>query len=72
MKIISKSHGLWELVEKGFENLESKKEEGSYSKKKDKKDVVLAEKLSLNERLMKDAKELCLIQRVIRFDSRQI
>ncbi|CAL9019344.1 unnamed protein product [Prunus brigantina] len=63
MKTIFKSHGLWDLVEKGLENSVSKgADESDEKKKKDKVESSGAEKISLTEALMKDAKALGLIQ----------
>ncbi|KAM2071312.1 hypothetical protein ACFX1X_040277 [Malus domestica] len=62
MKTIFKSHGLWDLVEKGFESSESKDDGESDGKKKEKEESSSIEKLPLAERLMKDAKALGLIQ----------
>ncbi|CAN6723497.1 unnamed protein product [Malus baccata var. baccata] len=62
MKTIFKSHGLWDLVEKGFERSDSKDDGESDGKKKEKEESSSIEKLPLAERLMKDAKALGLIQ----------
>ncbi|KAM1401717.1 hypothetical protein ACFX2F_028830 [Malus domestica] len=58
MKTIFKSHGLWNLVEKGFENLDLKDDGESDGKKKEKEGSSSIEKITLAERLMKDAKAL--------------
>ncbi|CAL9009259.1 unnamed protein product [Prunus brigantina] len=65
MKTIFKSHGLWELVEKGVEISDSKGATGSHEKKKDKEDLSDAVKITFTEALMKDAKALGLIQGAI-------
>ena len=65
MKTIFKSHGLWDLVEKGFEISDSKDDDGSDGKKKEKEGSSSIEKMTLAERLMKDAKALGLIQEAV-------
>ncbi|CAL8157375.1 unnamed protein product [Prunus armeniaca] len=62
MKTIFKSHGLWELVEKGIESSDSKGADESDAKKKEKEESSGARKMILIEILMKDAKALGLIQ----------
>ncbi|KAI5333493.1 hypothetical protein L3X38_023624 [Prunus dulcis] len=62
MKTIFKSHGLWELVKKGIECLDSKGAGEFDAKKKEKEESSGAGKLTLTELLMKDAKALGLIQ----------
>ncbi|CAL8152752.1 unnamed protein product [Prunus armeniaca] len=61
MKTIFKSHGLWELVEKGIESSDSKGVDESDAKKKEKEESSGAGKMILTEILMKDAKALGLI-----------
>ncbi|XP_048434512.1 uncharacterized protein LOC125474629 [Pyrus x bretschneideri] len=62
MRTIFKSHGIWDLVEKGFEIPESKgkkvEEEGSSD----------SEKASLSDKLIKDAKALGIIQGAVSED----
>lgn len=65
MKNILKSLGLWEFVEKRFDDPESDKEEASEPKKKEVEGTSSTEKLTMEERLMKDAKALGLIQGVV-------
>ncbi|CAL8092084.1 unnamed protein product [Prunus armeniaca] len=62
MKTIFKSHGLWELVEKGMECSDSKGAGESEAKKKEKEESSGAGKMIVTELLMKDAKALGLIQ----------
>ncbi|CAL8075093.1 unnamed protein product [Prunus armeniaca] len=62
MKTIFKSHGLWELVEKGMECSDSKGGGESEAKKKEKKESSGAGKMAVTELLMKDTKALGLIQ----------
>ncbi|XP_016652015.1 PREDICTED: uncharacterized protein LOC107881795 [Prunus mume] len=59
MRTIFKSHGIWDLVEKGLEILESK------GKKVDAEGSSESEKVSL---LMKDAKALGIIQGAVSYD----
>ncbi|CAL2255686.1 unnamed protein product [Prunus armeniaca] len=61
MKTIFKSHGLWELVEKGIESSNSKGADEFDAKKKEKEELSGARKMILTEILMKDAKALGLI-----------
>ncbi|CAL8152293.1 unnamed protein product [Prunus armeniaca] len=61
MKTIFKSHGLWELVEKGIESSDSKGADESDAKKKEKEESSGAGKMILTQILMKDAKALGLI-----------
>ncbi|XP_048426881.1 uncharacterized protein LOC125471059 [Pyrus x bretschneideri] len=56
VRTIFKSHGIWDLVEKGLEISESKR------KKVNAEGSPESEKRSLNEKLMKDAKALGIIQ----------
>ena len=62
MRTIFKSHGIWDLVEKGFEISESKDkkigDEGSSE----------SERVSLSDKLMKDAKALGIIQGAVSDD----
>ncbi|XP_050154691.1 uncharacterized protein LOC126628870 [Malus sylvestris] len=62
MRTIFKSHGIWDLVEKGFEISESKdkkiRDEGSSE----------SERVSLSDKLMKDAKALGIIQGAVSDD----
>ncbi|CAL2225966.1 unnamed protein product [Prunus armeniaca] len=62
MKIIFESHGLWDLVEKGFDSTDLKKADESDAKKKEKEESSGAGKMTLTEVLKKDAKALGLIQ----------
>ncbi|KAI5322389.1 hypothetical protein L3X38_031461 [Prunus dulcis] len=62
MKTIFKSHGLWELVEKGIECSDSKGASKSDAKKKEKEESSDAGKMTLTELLMKHANALGLIQ----------
>ena len=62
MKTIFKSYGLWNLVEKGFDESDLKKIDESEAKKKDKEESSGAGRMTLVEVLMKDAKALGLIQ----------
>ncbi|KAI5312299.1 hypothetical protein L3X38_041472 [Prunus dulcis] len=59
MKTILKSHGLWDLVENGFNASDPKKE------KKEIEETKIAEKSTMTEILMKDARALGLIQSVV-------
>ncbi|CAL2237102.1 unnamed protein product [Prunus armeniaca] len=59
MKTILKSHGLWDLVEHGFNASDQKKE------KKAIEETKVAEKPTVVEILMKDARALGLIQSVV-------
>ena len=54
MKTILKSHGLWDLVEHGFDASDPKKE-------KEIEETKVAEKSTMAELLMKDAQALGLI-----------
>lgn len=65
MKNILKSLGLWEFVKKRFDDPELEKEEGSEPKKKEVEGTSSTKKLMMEERLMKDAKALGLIQGVV-------
>ncbi|CAL8083746.1 unnamed protein product [Prunus armeniaca] len=65
MKSIFKSHGLWELVEKGIESSDSKGADESDAKKKETEESSGVGKMILTEILMKDAKDLGLIQGVV-------
>ncbi|XP_008238606.1 PREDICTED: uncharacterized protein LOC103337221 [Prunus mume] len=56
MKTILKSHGLWDLVENGFDSSDPKKEK----KKIEESEVAEVEKLTMAEILMKDARALRL------------
>ncbi|CAL2225965.1 unnamed protein product [Prunus armeniaca] len=58
MKIIFKSHGLWDLVEKGFDNTYLKKVDEFDAKKKEKEESSGAGKMTLTEVLKKDAKAI--------------
>ncbi|KAI5328620.1 hypothetical protein L3X38_028017 [Prunus dulcis] len=62
MKSIFKSHGLWELVEKGIECSYSKGAGEYDAKKKEKEESSGAGKMTLTELLMKNAKALGLIK----------
>ncbi|CAL9003036.1 unnamed protein product [Prunus brigantina] len=62
MKTIFKSHGLWELVEKGIECSDLKGAGEFDAKKKEKEESSGAGKMTVTELLMKDAKALGLIQ----------
>ncbi|CAL2259467.1 unnamed protein product [Prunus armeniaca] len=57
MKTILKSHGLWDLVENGFDASNPKKEK----KKIEESEVAEVEKPTMAEILMKDARALGLI-----------
>ncbi|CAN6707037.1 unnamed protein product [Malus baccata var. baccata] len=61
MKAIFKSHGLWEFVEKGIEDSDSKGADEVFDAKK-KENEGSSDVASLTEELMKDAKGLRLIQ----------
>ncbi|KAM2080213.1 hypothetical protein ACFX1T_034000 [Malus domestica] len=61
MKTIYKSHGLWDLVEKGFESSDSKNDSESDGKNKENEESSCTGKMILTKRLMKDAKALGLI-----------
>ncbi|XP_020423037.1 uncharacterized protein LOC109950016 [Prunus persica] len=56
MKTIFKSHGLWELVEKGIKSSDSKGADESDANKKEKEESSGDGKMILTEILMKDAK----------------
>ncbi|KAI5337556.1 hypothetical protein L3X38_016827 [Prunus dulcis] len=58
MKTILKSHGLWDLVEHGFDASDPKKE-------KEIEETKVAEKSTMAELLMKDARALGLIQSAV-------
>ncbi|KAI5342682.1 hypothetical protein L3X38_010558 [Prunus dulcis] len=61
MKTIFKSHGLWELVEKGIDCSDLKGAGESDEKKKEKEESTGVGKMTVTELLMKDAKALDLI-----------
>ncbi|KAM1118164.1 hypothetical protein ACFX2B_041910 [Malus domestica] len=63
MKTILKSHGLWDLVENGFDASNPKKEK----KKIEDIEVTEVEKPTLAEILMKDARALGLIQGAVSY-----
>ena len=63
MKMIFKSHGLWEFVGKGVECSNSKGADEFDAKKKEKEES--SDTATLTEKLMKDAKALGLIQGVV-------
>ena len=67
MKTILKSHGLWDLVENGFDASDPKKEkEKEKIEDADKKEeIVEVEKPTMTEILMKDARALGLIQSAV-------
>ncbi|KAI5321249.1 hypothetical protein L3X38_030320 [Prunus dulcis] len=62
MKTIFKSHGIWELVERGIEGSDSKGADESDTKQKEKEESSGSGKMAIAEILMKDAKALGLIQ----------
>ncbi|XP_034203559.1 uncharacterized protein LOC117634012 [Prunus dulcis] len=62
MKTIFKSHGLWDLVIKGFDSTDLKKSDESDAKKKEKEESSGIGKDTFAMVLMKDAKTLGLIQ----------
>ncbi|KAI5353003.1 hypothetical protein L3X38_005895 [Prunus dulcis] len=62
MKIIFKSHGIWELVEKRIGSSDSKGADESDTKQKEKEESSGSGKMAIAEILMKDAKALGLIQ----------
>ena len=62
MKTIFKSHGIWELVEKGIGSSDSKGADESDTKQKEKEESSGSGKMAIAEILMKDAKALGLIQ----------
>ncbi|KAI5352997.1 hypothetical protein L3X38_005889 [Prunus dulcis] len=62
MKTIFKSHGIWELVERGIEGSYSKGADESDTKQKEKEESSGSGKMAIAEILMKDAKALGLIQ----------
>lgn len=62
MKTIFKSHGLWDLVIKGFDSTDLKKSDEFDAKKKEKEESSGSGKDMVAEVLMKDAKALGLIQ----------
>ncbi|KAM1045639.1 hypothetical protein PS1_036910 [Malus domestica] len=61
MKIILKSHGLWELVENGFEPSDLKSKEAVVDETKNE----TSSEVSFSEILMKDARALRMIQGVV-------
>ncbi|KAI5334413.1 hypothetical protein L3X38_024546 [Prunus dulcis] len=65
MKTIFKSHGLWDLVIKGFDSTDLKKSDESNAKKKEKEESSDIGKDTFAMVLMKDAKALGLIQGAI-------
>ncbi|CAL8085516.1 unnamed protein product [Prunus armeniaca] len=67
MKIIFKSHGLWDLVEKGFDSTDLMKADESDAKKKEKEESSGAGKMTLIEVLMKDAEALGLIRGAVSY-----
>ncbi|BBG92676.1 multidrug resistance-associated protein 9, partial [Prunus dulcis] len=66
MKTIFKSHGIWELVEKGIGSSDSKGADESDTKQKEKEESSGSGKMAIAEILMKDAKALGLIQGAVR------
>ncbi|BBG99019.1 BURP domain-containing protein, partial [Prunus dulcis] len=66
VKTIFKSHGIWELVEKGIGSSDLKGADESDAKQKEKEESSGAGKMALAEILMKDAKALGLLQGAVR------
>ncbi|KAM1107286.1 hypothetical protein ACFX2B_004017 [Malus domestica] len=62
MRTIFESHGIWDLVEKGLEILESK------GKKVEDESSSASKKAFLSDKLMKDAKALDIIQGAVSED----
>ncbi|KAI5349415.1 hypothetical protein L3X38_002302 [Prunus dulcis] len=65
MKTIFKSHGIWELVEKGIGSSDSKGADESDTKQKEKEESSGSGKMAIAEILMKDGKALGLIQEAV-------